>query len=108
MSEHITILTPGTTTNRYGDAVDDWENATSRTVCATCFPLTTAENNDKRSTTITGLGLLFRTECPPELAHTCRVVARGETWEVDGDIADWRSPWGWRPGHTVNLKRVTG
>ena len=38
-----------------------------------------------------------------------RVVVRGVTYEVDGDPADWRSPYsGWRPGLSVALKRFGG
>jgi hypothetical protein len=38
-----------------------------------------------------------------------RLVVRGETFDVDGDPADWRSPFtGWRPGLVVPLKRVEG
>ena len=38
-----------------------------------------------------------------------RVVVRGVTYEVDGDPADWRSPFsGWRHGLAVSLKRFGG
>lgn len=38
-----------------------------------------------------------------------RLVVRGLTYEVEGDPADWRSPYtGWTPGLVVALKRVEG
>jgi hypothetical protein len=38
-----------------------------------------------------------------------RVVVRERTWEVDGDVAEWRSPYsGWTPGTEVRLKAVEG
>lgn len=38
-----------------------------------------------------------------------RVVVRGKTYDVDGDPADWRSPFtGWQPGMVIALKRVEG
>lgn len=38
-----------------------------------------------------------------------RLVVRGRTWEVDGDPADYRSPFtGWEPGTTIKLKVVEG
>ncbi len=38
-----------------------------------------------------------------------RIVARGATFEVDGNPADWRSPFtGWNPGIVVGLQLVEG
>jgi len=38
-----------------------------------------------------------------------RVIMRGRTWLVDGDPAEYRSPFsGWAPGLVVKLKAVTG
>lgn len=106
--EEVTILTPTETTNRYGDTVYGWDAPNETAAIAIAYPTSSSEDNDKRTALISGLTLLFPDPCPPELTHICRVVARGETWEVDGDMGDWRSPWGWQPGHQVNLRRVAG
>lgn len=106
--EEVTILTATETTDRYGDTVLDWSDPTSETVEAICYPTTSSEDNDKRTALITGLTVLFPTADAPPLGHRDRLVARGETWEVDGDIGDWRSPWGWQPGHEMRLRRVEG
>lgn len=38
-----------------------------------------------------------------------RIVVRGKTYDVDGEPADWRSPFsGWSPGMVIVLKRVEG
>lgn len=38
-----------------------------------------------------------------------RIVVRGKTYEVDGEPADWRSPFtGWTPGIVLALKIVEG
>lgn len=38
-----------------------------------------------------------------------RVVVRGKTYDVDGEPADWRSPFtGWAPGMVIALKRTDG
>lgn len=38
-----------------------------------------------------------------------RLVVRGLTYEVQGDPADWRSPFtGWNPGLVIALERVSG
>lgn len=106
--ETVTILTATETTNRYGDTTLDWSTPDTRSVEAIVYPTTSSEDNDKRTALITALTVLFPTAEPPPLDHRNRIIARGETWEVDGDIGDWRSPWGWQPGHQVNLRRVEG
>lgn len=58
-------------------------------------------------TTITGLWLLF----PPgtQVSATDRVIARGDTWEVDGDAQQHRSPFTGRiPGVLVAVTKVRG
>lgn len=65
------------------------------------------ENTDFRDTVITGLMLLT----PPgtDVQPTDRFTARGDTWEVDGEPAEWRSPLtGTDVGVLVALKRVEG
>ncbi len=38
-----------------------------------------------------------------------RLVVRDRTWQVDGDPADWRSPFtGWCAGSVIKLKAVEG
>lgn len=38
-----------------------------------------------------------------------RLVVRGEVYDVDGDVADWRSPFtGWAAGLVVSLVKVEG
>lgn len=38
-----------------------------------------------------------------------RVVARGRTYDVEGDPAEWRNPFtGWAPGTVITLKIVEG
>lgn len=106
--ETVTILTATETTDRYGGTVLDWSDPTSRQVEAICYPTSSSEDNENRSALTVGLTVLFPTATAPTLTHRDRLVARGETWEVDGEIGDWRSPWGWRPGHQVALRRVDG
>lgn len=106
--EAVVILNPGTRTDGYGDEVADWSDPTRTEAEAICWPATSSENNDGRSALISGLNVLFPDPCPPEMTHTSRIEARGATWEVAGDLGDWRSPWGWQPGHQVTLRRVEG
>lgn len=44
-----------------------------------------------------------------DVLATDRLVVRGRTWQVDGDPADYRSPFdGWTPGLVVHLKAMEG
>lgn len=45
----------------------------------------------------------------PDLRAGDRVLVRDREWQVDGDPADWRGPWGGTVGGlVVELKAVTG
>lgn len=106
--ETITILAPDTTENRYGDTTLDWSTPTETEVEAIVYPTTSSEDNTNRSALITGLTVLFTDPTAPTLTHVSRIEARGETWEIDGGLGDWSSPWGWQPGQEVHLRRVEG
>lgn len=60
-----------------------------------------------RAPVVTTPKLYFLTR--PDLRSGDRVLVRGLTFEVEGDPADWRSPWGTGVGGlVVELKAVTG
>lgn len=105
--EIVTVTTPAVVTNRYGDDELDWGSASSVDVRCIVAPRSSSENNENRSALQSGLTLLVPASAAV-ITHNARVVARGETWEVDGDDADWVSPWGWEPGREVHLRRVAG
>lgn len=45
----------------------------------------------------------------PDITERDAVIVRGERYMVDGEPADWRSPWGGQLGGlVVTLKRVEG
>lgn len=53
-------------------------------------------------------GLTLYKRDPVDIRSTDRVIVRGQTWNVDGDIGDWVSPYdGLRRGGVVNLKKVS-
>lgn len=105
--ETVTILVPAEAEGRYGDTVLDWDTTTDTDVECIAYPRTSTEDNENRSALISGLTLLLPPDAP-EIPHTARVRARGHVWEVDGDVGDWKSPWGWEPGLEVNLRKVAG
>ena len=108
IGEPVVILTPTSTTDRYGDVVDDWSTPTTRTVTGAAFdPGTLSEDNDGRTAVIAQPSLLL----PPgtTIASNERVRVRGVDYEVVGGVADWRNPFtGVAAGVTLALKRVDG
>lgn len=106
-TETITVQTPTVVTNAYGDSHDDWTNPTTRTTKAAVWPRTTAEDNDQRHATITGISIAVAPD-EPEIPYNARIVARGRTWEVVGIEADWLAPWGWHPARLLDLEQVEG
>lgn len=107
--ETVTVLTAGTTTDRYGNEVPDWGNATSTLVpgCGVA-PRSSSELNDpSRAAVIVGLTVYL----PPGSVVSARdrMVVRGGTYEVVGEPGDWRSPFtGEAFGLEVALQRVEG
>ena len=105
--ESVVVRTPVMVLDRYNNEVADWDAASEATVvCAVC-PRSSSEDNGNRSALVSGLTMLLPAGAVAVPSHA-RVVARGRVWEVDGDDADWVSPWGWRPGREVHLKAVVG
>lgn len=105
-NEAVTILEGTETTDRYGNTVLDWDTPTELGVNAIVYPRTTSEDNDGRTAVLVGLTALLPTGTAVT-AHS-RVIARGGTYAVVGEPADWRSPWGWKPGIQIDLERVAG
>ncbi len=105
--EEITIQVPATAADRYNNDTADWTDTTDTVVSCIVYPRTSSEDNDLRTALVSGLTVLLPADADA-IPHTARVVARGQTWEVDGDDADWSSPWGWEPGRQINLRRADG
>lgn len=108
--ESVTFLHPSTTADEYHNQVPDW-SAPIRTVVdgVGVEPRPAGERTlDARNATVSGFTLYL----PPgvtSLDPLDRVEVRGRTLDVDGDVADWRSPFtGWAPGSVVQTKVVTG
>ena len=107
--ETVTLLTPGTTTDAYGQTVADWATPTALVfTLVPVWPRTTAETAEPgRVPVVVGLTVVL----PAGTAVTTldRVTVRGATYDVDGIPFDWLNPFtGWAPGVTVDLKRREG
>lgn len=111
MAETVTVLHPGTSVDGYDDPVPSWDPDDVLQENLSAFavePVSSTEDNDGRQAVITGLRVYFRRSWP-DVAAPDRMVARGAEWQVDGQPADWRSPYaGVTGGLVVALKAVTG
>lgn len=108
--ETIAVLTPGSTSDPYSGATqDDWTSPSSTSVTGVAVePRPSGEPlQDARNQVTSGFTLYL----PPGTAITARnrVTVRGETYNVVGEAADWRSPFtGWEPGTVVQVERSEG
>lgn len=106
----VQILTAGTKTDPYSnESTDDWSTATSVDVPGVGVePRPSGEPlQDARNQVVSGFTLYM----PGGTAITAanRVVVRGQTYDVLGEPAVWRSPFtGWEPGIVVQVERSEG
>lgn len=102
----VVRLAPGGV-DQYGDPVASTESRTTVEGCALAPRMSDELNTRGRQGVIVGLTLY----APPgaDILHTDHIEARDQTWEVDGEVGDWRNPYtGEQPGLEVALKRVAG
>lgn len=89
------------TTDRYGNQVRDWENASRTTVSGVNIqpagsPLQSDEDTTDRQVTVSGWELQTAEGVDVDLLVTDRVEFDGMTLEVVGDVGRWSDPF--RPG----------
>lgn len=109
--ETITILTAGLEEDPYsGDLAPSWELPPSEVVVpgVGVEPRPSGEpTQEARNAVMSGFTLYLPTGT--EIGPQNRVLARGETYEVLGEPAEWRNPFtGWAPGVVVQVERVEG
>lgn len=104
-TETIIVHRPSTDLDRFGDPV---AVAAPRPIkrCIIVPRGIGGEENQSSNTVISGLQVF----CPPgsDVKATDRVTARGLTYEVEGEPADYRTSSGVPRAVMVNLVRVTG
>lgn len=101
----VTILHPGSVTDRYHHVAPDWATATATTVNAWVAQRTSSEFDQGRVTITTSLGLFL--DASAAIAPGDRVLVDGDTWEVDGRPLPARTPQGVHHLE-VSLRMVTG
>lgn len=108
LPHQITILTPGTTTDGYGNQVPDWAAATSRTAAAYVRPWTPGDENVDAGRDVSDRVWQVHTNDSAVTAFD-RIVHDGVTYEIDGDPMIRKLAPGGRLGHTkLRLRRVDG
>lgn len=107
--EPVKRLRAPTTEDRYGGAVPDWDNATEKVLTGFAVaPRHEAEEHDNgRQGVIVGYTLYG--PAGTDILPTDRLVIRGDTHEVDGEIGVWTSPWtNVTAGVEIHAGRVDG
>lgn len=106
--ETVTIVRPAETTDAYGNPAADWDDPTETAVdgVAVAPRVDTEDRSAGRQGVIVGLTLYL--PAGAAIAATDRVVVRGDTYEVDGEPGDWRSPYSTAKGVEVAVRRVVG
>lgn len=82
LTRTVTILTPGTTTDRYNNIVADWTAPTERSARAWFAQQTSTEDHTQRDAQVTEGTATFAPDVG--LSASDRVVVDGATYEVVG------------------------
>lgn len=101
----VTIVHPGSTTDRYDNDVDDWTTATRTEAAAWVQQRSTGEDRGGRQAVITGWKCFFAADA--EVTARDRIEWDGRAFEVDGEPYAPSTPDG--PHHVeCQLKAVDG
>lgn len=107
MSETVVIVRSERGTDEYGNAVDTGAVTRCQVVCLGFDPGGSIALRDGRDGTDTKPTVYLPSGT--DVVHTDQIEVRGTMYAVEGEIADWRSPFtGGRPGIVVPLRRVSG
>ena len=107
--ETVTVVRPASTTNRYGDTVDDWDNATRTDVAGAKVAPAGGSALDAAGRQGVTYDLEVVLPAGTDLADGDHVEVRGATYRLAGPVEDWRSPFtSRRHGLVVPLTRTEG
>lgn len=107
MSETVIRRRPTTGTDRYGNQTPvSWVDTPITVIALAPSGREGEQFEPGRSAVIAGLTLYAAKGT--DLHPKDRVVARGTTWEIDGDVGVWDGPYGDLGGVVAVLKRVDG
>lgn len=91
----------------HGNVNESWTEPENVLVYSIAPASLTESSDGTRDAVISGLTVL----APPTVTVDAKdvVVIDGDEYEVAGDMGDWnRGPFGFTPGNTINLRKVSG
>lgn len=104
--ETVTVL-PGSTTDQYGDPVPSARTGSTIDGCAIAPRMSTEPPERGRQGVV--VGLTVYAPAGSDIISTDLLMIRGLTYVVDGEPAEWSSPFtGWTPGLEVAVRRAVG
>lgn len=107
--ETVTVITRTKTGGLDAKGNDVYEDTPVDVSGAVVWPRGSTEQIQRQDQVSTGLTVLLPASSPVKPTAISRMIVRGDTYEVDGNPGDWRSPFtSRRPGFEVQLTRVTG
>ena len=105
--ETVTVLPGPDTTDQYGDPIPSTRIGGDITGCGVAPRYSTEPTERGRQGVIVGLSIYA--PIGSDILFTDLIEVRGQVYMVEGDPADWVSPFtGWAPGMEVALKRAVG
>ena len=106
-SETVTVLPGPTTFDAYGDPIASTRVGGDIAGCAVAPRYSTEPTVRGRQGVIVGLSIYA--PAGSDILSTDSLRVRGDIYVVEGDPAEWVSPYtGWAPGMEVAVKRAVG
>lgn len=99
----IGVVNPTETTDRYGDVVKAYDEASAETISAYVQPIESDEAQDQRDAVLYN----YRVFSNAPVRAESRVIFDGRTYEVDGDAKRWDTPRGFSH-YEFKLKKWEG
>jgi hypothetical protein len=109
VTESVTRLRAGTTTDRYGGTVADWSDPDALVITGCAVAPRDAEEDRTNGRQAVIIGFNIYTPAGADVLPTDRLIVRGEECEVDGDPGVWTSPYtDVTEGVEIRTRRVEG
>ena len=112
MGEPVTVLTADTDENAYADeATPTWSKPPVSSVVVLGVGVEPRPSSEPVANARNAVVVGYTLYLPDAAGVTARsrIIVRGNTYEVLGEPAEWRSPFtAWAPGAVVQVQRVEG
>jgi hypothetical protein len=105
--ETVTVVPGSIGSDNNGDPIPDTRVEHDLERCGVAFRYSTEPTERGRQGVIVGVTVL----APPrsDVLSTDELRVRGGLYKVEGEPADWRSPYtGWEPGMEISAKKAVG